>query len=98
MKRGSLHPEQVSYVDIVETNLNDILSPFLQKMSMKYSNFTPTEIQVANLIKAGKTSKEIADTMNVSTGTIDTHRNNIRTKLKLNRKKMNLRAYLNSLG
>ncbi len=98
MKRGSLHPEQISYVDIVETNLNDILSPFLQKMSMKYSNFTPTEIQVANLIKAGKTSKEIADIMNVSTGTIDTHRNNIRTKLKLNRKKMNLRAYLNSLG
>lgn len=98
MKRGRLHPEQVSYLDIVETNLNDILSPFLQKMSMKYSNFTPTEIQVANLIKAGKTSKEIADIMNVSTGTIDTHRNNIRAKLNLNRKKMNLRAYLNSLG
>ncbi len=98
MKRGRLHPEQISYVDIVETNLNDILSPFLQKMSMKYSNFTPTEIQVANLIKAGKTSKEIADIMNVSTGTVDTHRNNIRAKLNLNRKKMNLRAYLNSLG
>ncbi|MHB8110101.1 MAG: PAS domain S-box protein [Syntrophorhabdaceae bacterium] len=97
MKRGRLHPEQISYVDIVETNLNDILSPFLQKMSMKYSNFTPTEIQVANLIKTGKTSKEIADIMNVSTGTIDTHRNNIRSKLNLNNKKMNLRAYLISL-
>lgn len=98
MKRGRLHPEQISYVDIVETNLNDILSPFLQKMSVKYANFTSTEIQVANLIKAGKTSKEIADIMNVSTGTIDTHRNNIRAKLNLNRKKINLRTYLNSLG
>ena len=98
MRRGRLDPGQESYVDIVETNLNDILSPFLQKMSMKYSNFTPTEIQVANLIKAGKTSKEIARIMKVSTGTIDTHRNNIRSKLNLNRKKMNLRAYLQSLG
>jgi len=65
---------------------------------MKYSNFTPTEIQVANLIKAGKTSKEIAQIMSVSTGTIDTHRNNIRSKLNLNGKKLNLRAYLISLG
>jgi len=98
MKKTRLDPGQVSYVDIVERNLNDILSPFLQKMSMKYSNFTPTEIQVANLIKAGKTSKEIAQIMKVSTGTIDTHRNNIRSKLSLNGKKLNLRAYLISLG
>jgi hypothetical protein len=66
MRKGHLDPGQISYVDIVERNLNDILSPFLQKMSMKYSNFTPTEIQVANLIKAGKTSKEIAQIMKVS--------------------------------
>ncbi len=98
MKKGRLEPGQVSYVDIVERNLGDILSPFLQKMSMKYSNFTPTEIQVANLIKAGKTSKEIAEIMKVSTGTIDTHRNNIRSKLNLNGKKLNLRAYLISMG
>ncbi|MDD3846571.1 MAG: PAS domain S-box protein [Syntrophorhabdaceae bacterium] len=98
MRKGRLDPGQASYVDIVERNLNDILSPFLQKMSMKYSNFTPTEIQVANLIKAGKTSKEIAEIMKVSTGTIDTHRNNIRSKLNLNGKKLNLRAFLISLG
>jgi PAS domain S-box-containing protein len=98
MRKGRLDPGQVSYVDIVERNLNEILSPFLQKMSMKYSNFTPTEIQVANLIKAGKTSKEIAQIMSVSTGTIDTHRNNIRSKLNLNGKKLNLRAYLISMG
>jgi len=98
MKKGRLDPGQTSYIDIVETNLKDILSPFLKKMSVKYSNFTPTEIQVANLIKAGKTSKEIAEIMKVSTGTVDTHRNNIRSKLNLNGKKMNLRAYLISMG
>ena len=98
LKKNRASREQSAYIDIIETNLEDILSPFLQKMSMKYSNFTPTEIQVANLIKAGKTSKEIAEAMMVSTGTIDTHRNNIRGKLDLNRKKVNLRTYLLSLG
>ncbi len=98
IKKSRIDPGQSAYVDIIETNLNDILSPFLQKMSLKYSNFTPTEIQVANLIKAGKTSKEIAEIMKVSVGTVDTHRNNIRSKLSLNKKKINLRAYLLSLG
>jgi DNA-binding CsgD family transcriptional regulator len=78
--------------------MNDIVSPFLQRMSLKYSNFTQTEIQVANLIKVGKTTKEIAELMNVSKGTIDAHRNNIRSKLGLNRKKINLRAYLLSIA
>lgn len=97
LKRATLDVDQISCVDIIETNLNDILSPFLQKMSLKYSNFTPTEIQVANLIKIGKTTKEISDLMCVSTGTIDTHRNNIRNKLGINKEKINLRAYLLSL-
>lgn len=98
IKKSRVDSGQSAYIDIIERNLNDILSPFLQQMSLKYSNFTPTEIQVANLIKAGKTSKEIADIMKVSAGTIDTHRNSIRSKLNLNKKKVNLRAYLISLG
>ena len=97
LKKARLDVDQMSYVDIIETNLNDILSPFLKKMLLKYSNFTPTEIQVANLIKVGKTTKEISALMRVSTGTVDTHRNNIRNKLAINKEKVNLRAYLLSL-
>jgi PAS domain S-box-containing protein len=98
LKKGRLDSNQVAYLEIIEANMNDIVSPFLQRMSLKYSNFTQTEIQVANLIKVGKTTKEIAELMNVSKGTIDTHRNNIRSKLGLNRKKINLRAYLLSIA
>ena len=97
LRKTRLDGHQQSCLDIIETNLSDIVSPFLQKMSLKVSNFTPTEIQVANMIKAGKTSKEIAEFMKVSTGTVDTHRNNIRSKLGLNKKKVNLRTYLLSL-
>lgn len=98
IKKGRLDSDQAAYLEIVETNMNDIISPFLQRMSLKYSNFTQTEIQVANLIKVGKTTKEIAELMKVSKGTIDTHRNNVRSKLGLNKKKVNLRAYLLSIA
>jgi PAS domain S-box-containing protein len=97
LKKGHLSDNQVAYLGILEKNLSDIISPFIQKMTSRYSLFTPTEIQVASLIKGGKTSKEIAEFMNVSTGTIDTHRNNIRSKLDLSNKKINLRTYLMSL-
>lgn len=98
LKKSRLDSNQMAYLEIIEANMNDIVSPFLQRMSLKYSNFTQTEIQVANFIKVGKTTKEIAELMNVSKGTIDTHRNNIRSKLGLNRKKVNLRAYILSIA
>ncbi|MCX5813532.1 MAG: PAS domain S-box protein [Proteobacteria bacterium] len=97
LKNGHLSDNQMAYLGILEKNLSDIISPFIQKMTSSYSFFTPTEIRIASLVKSGKTSKEIAEFMNVSTGTIDTHRNNIRSKLDLNNKKINLRTYLMSL-
>ncbi len=98
LRKGRFDPHQMAYLDIIETNISDIISPFLQRMSLKYSKFTQTELQVANLVKVGKNTKEIAELMNVSTGTIDSHRNNIREKLGLNKKKINLRAYLLSVS
>ncbi|HEX7534251.1 MAG TPA: PAS domain S-box protein, partial [Syntrophales bacterium] len=49
-----------SYVNILESNLREIVSPFAQKLSVKYLNLTNREVQIANLIKEGKTTKEIA--------------------------------------
>ena len=52
------------------------------------------EIQVVNLTRAGKTSKEISVILGLSKRTIDTHKNNVRKKLDLRNKKVNLQAYL----
>ena len=54
---------------------------------------TPAESRIANLIKEGKSSKEIAKLLKVNRKTVDWHRTNIRKKFKLNDKE-NLFSYL----
>ena len=94
VKKRRLDSEQMGYLDMLESNLNDIISPFLRNLSTKYVNLTPTEIRVAYLIKEGRTTKEIAEVMALSPRTIETHRKKIRTKLGLDKSKENLRSHL----
>lgn len=98
LKKSRLGAKETDYVNIIETHLEGIVSPFLQKLSSKYVGLTPKEIQVASLVKEGKTSKEIADLLCVSTKAIHFHKANIRTKLGLKNTKVNLRSYLLTLG
>lgn len=94
LKRNGLNEDQKGYLAILESNLDDIVSPFVRSLSTKYMKLTHTEVEVANLVKQGKTAKEIADLLNMSPRTIDTHRYHIRKKLGLKSKKSNLRTYL----
>ena len=97
VKNSQLNPKQLSYINIVESNLNEIISPFLRNLSSKWLNLTPTEIRVAHLIKEGKTTKEIGEMMALSPRTIETHRKNIRKKLGIEKNKGNLRSHLLTL-
>lgn len=94
LKNSSKTLDQSTFLDLLESNLNNIISPFLRNMSLKHVDLTPKEIQIAHLIKEGRTTKEIAETFNVSARAIEFHRNNIRVKLQLKNKKANLRTYL----
>jgi len=91
---SNLKERQQVYLEIIKSNLDNIINPFIQRMSFEMLKLTPAEIQVANLIKQGKSSKVIADVLNLSPRTIDFHRDNIRKKFNLNNKKINLRTYL----
>ncbi|MGD2096031.1 MAG: PAS domain S-box protein [Desulfobacterales bacterium] len=94
LNKSRLSTDQKTLINIMESNLENIISPFISKLSSKYFNFTPMEIKVANLVKEGKTNKEIAELLCLSKNTILFHRHNIRSKLRLKNKKINLRSHL----
>ena len=97
LKRNRTLPEDSAYLNILESNLNEIVSPFSVKLSSKYLGLTPKEIQIADLIKDGKQDKDMMEILNISQTTVKTHRQNIRKKLGIYSKRANLRTYLLSI-
>ena len=98
LKNTGLNHRQEIFADIIQSNIEEIVSPFAYKLSYKYLNFTPTEIKVAHLVKQGLRTKEIAELLGSSPETIAHHRKSMRKKLKLTDKKSNLRTHLLSLA
>ena len=98
LKNSRLKGKDRTLVDIVDTHLQDIISPLLQRFSNAKILLTPQEMHVASLVKDGKTSKEIADVLNVSETTVNFHRKNLRVKFGLRNKRTNLRSYLLSIS
>lgn len=94
IKKGKLNDKQRAYIKIIEFNLNDFIASAVNELSSANFKLTPTEIKVANLVKQGKTTKEIADLLNLAKSTIDSHRDSLRSKLRIKNKKINLRTHL----
>ena len=97
LKGSHLDIEQRTYFNIAEANLSHIISPFAAKLTSELAKFTPTEIQVAGLIKDGKSSKEICEVLNLSLSAVSFHRRNIRSKLGLTSRRENLMQRLRAL-
>ncbi len=92
-----LDESQMAHLSIIESHLADIISPFLKTMTSQYMSLTPREIQIAGLVKDGRTTKEMTELLNISATAIDFHRKNIRMKFGIKNKKANLRSFLMSL-
>ncbi len=95
--QSHLDKKQAVFLDIVQSNITDIVSPFLRKLPTKYFDLTPTEIQIADLVRKGKTTKEIAGILSASEKTVEAHRNRLRKKLGLTNQRIQLRDYLMTL-
>jgi len=98
LRKSKPNETQKVFIDVIESNLYEIISPFSLKLSSDYFGLTPAEIKVADFVRQGKTTKEIAKMRNLSCKTIERHRENIRTKIGIKNKKINLQSYLNSLA
>ncbi len=85
------------YLEGIKTNLLEITSPIVSRLESQFSDLTPRETEVCNLIRNGMSSKEIADALNVSVHTINNQRRRIRKKLQIADNETNLEAFLNSL-
>ena len=98
LKMTNVSTRQANILKALESNLEEITSPFLNSLDTKYFKLTPMEMQVANHVKSGLSNKEIAELLGVSEGTVTIHRHNLRKKLGILKKKINLRTHLLSLA
>jgi len=91
-----LPPAYRKYVEMLQSNLEEITSPFISRLSLSYHSMTPTEIAICNMIRNGMRTKEIAVMRGVSEATINRHREKIRRKLKITNQDVNLATFLQS--
>jgi DNA-binding CsgD family transcriptional regulator len=97
LEGSDLNDEQRECLTVLRKNLDKITSPAMQRLYSDDHDLTPSELQVANLIRQGKSTKEIASLLNLSTRTIEFHRDNIRKKLGIKDRKTSLKSVLKSM-
>lgn len=98
LQKSCSKPDQKAYLEIMESHLKDIISPFLYALTSRDLGLTPREIQVVTMIREDKSTKEISNALNISTRAVEFHRNSVRKKLQIANKKVNLKSYLSVLG
>lgn len=81
-------------IELLEITTGNLAHPLARNLESQLLKLTAREMQLANLIRLGKSNKELMVLLNLSANTVGTHRNNLRKKLGLRHKKINLRTYL----
>ena len=93
-------PERLE-VEAIRANLREIVSPFAQRLAGQAGSGQPLtnrQTQVANLVRLGKTSAEIAEALHISSSAVAFHRANIRRRLGLPKRGPHLAAHLGGIG
>ncbi|MBD3169384.1 MAG: PAS domain S-box protein [candidate division Zixibacteria bacterium] len=85
------------YLTLLENSLNEIFSPFVDKLQREFSLLAPRELEICNMVRDGMSSKQIASLLNISEQTVLKQRKRIRKKLRINSKRINLASYLKTV-
>lgn len=83
-------------LDILEAHLQTLAKELMGEANT-LSRLTPSEMQIATMIRNGLNSREIAERCFISLQTVKTHRRNIRKKLNIHAPAASLSACLRSL-
>ena len=86
------------YCELLESSLKDIVESFGSKINQEYSHLSPKELEICNMIRSGFSTKDIARTLSISNQTVEKHRKNIRKKLGISSKSVNLASYLKNMS
>ncbi len=87
-------PDMRSYIAMLERDLDEIASPFIDKLKAAFSKLSPRELEICYMIKNGMRSKEIAEFLNIAPATVNKHREIIRRKFELVGSEDNLASFL----
>jgi DNA-binding CsgD family transcriptional regulator len=93
-------PERLE-LEALRVNLREIVGPFSQRLRDVKGDAAPLtrrETEVANLVRLGKTSDEIAEALHITRSSVAFHRTNIRRKLGIAKRGPHLATHLASLG
>lgn len=90
--------QSIRLLNILESGLVELTRTYGSvNSSTLFKKLSPAETQVAAMIKSGQSTKIIATALSVSPGTVNNHRKQIRKKLGLDSRSINLRSFLQSL-
>jgi len=83
-------------LELLQDQLVNLTRGFSKELDGLFLNLTRSEMLICSHIQSGRSSKEIAEKMNISLETVLTHRRNIRKKLGLRKRRVNLYSFLSS--
>ena len=91
---SKLDDRQRIIVDTMRQSIGSITQNYMTNSLQQLSQLTMRETEIANLIRLGKTTKEIAAMLCLSERTVESHRASIRKKLGIKGEGANLQSLL----
>jgi len=94
LRQSPVNEKQAETIRIIAAHIDSITHQFSPKARKIILKLSPRESIITDLVRQGKTSKDIAEILHIGLRTVETYRNNLRKKLGINKKKISLRTYL----
>ena len=83
-------------VDVLQRGLDEVFGRDIDQFKNNISKLTPREFDILQMIRSGRSSKQIADALDLSSQTVHKHRQSIRRKLQIDHREINLATFLRS--